>query len=499
MNSKIFFALLLFCALLATVIFMKRGNDEMIPLGQQVELYSLIPEGTDTATVTRLEIFAGVHPRKRTTMTRKDEQWRMLSHFNALVRPERPNRILEAAAEFRGEFRAEATEKQLADYDLNNERAFHVRGLIEGNQEPVFHLLAGKSPKPGNVFMRVAGSNTVYLVNHDIRKGAYLNTSDFDEVPTADPWLDKRVTDMPKATFTKIELTMADKALVLEKRVDSSEDNESTEALWVATEGGYGDTVNSDTVQAFTDTLSSLYAISIVDPNKNDIWGLDDPQYHLIAQRDTGETIELRVAHPSLFGPAYLQRLDNENESLYAINSTKFFTLFMKGADLFTLPGIEEDEKDILHIVYTTPEESIELKREGEEWKVVKPDSEELPIQKKIQRIVRTLASWKPADYADPSIETGLDAPQYTLTVSTESGKHTILLGNESLHVGGRYAQLDDTDNRLVMSTKDIRAIFLSTEALYTEKDSQGQSKKTINFEIPGLGNLGARAKGHDH
>ena len=486
MNSKAFFVLVLFCALLAAVIFMKRSTIESIPLEEQVELYSLVPSDTDVTSVTRLEFFAGAHPLNRTIMTRKGEEWRMLSHFNALVRPERPSRILEAAVEFQGEFRAEATQEQLADYDLSNDRAFHVRGLVEENRDIVFHLLAGKSINSGNVFMRVAGSNTVYLVNHNIRQGAFLSTNSFDEVPIADPWLDKRVMNVAEADFRKVVITMSDKTLVLEKGAETGESDGASGVPWVATQGGYSEAVKPDAMQDFSDTLSSLNAISIVSPEKIDIWGLDDPLYHLIAHRATGETIELRVSHPTRFGPAYLQRLDNGNKSLYAITPTDFFALFMPGEALFALPGIEEDKQAITHITYTTPEESIELKRVGEEWTLVKSDSEELPIQKKVRGIVRRLASWRPADYTQASTETGLNAPHYTLKVGTESGEHRIILGNESLHIGGRYAQLDDSDTRLVMSAQDIEGIFLSKEALYTEEAPQGTVEKTIDFELPG-------------
>ena len=496
MNSKFIFVLILICALLITVVFLKRGGDTVVSLDQQVEFASLIPMDIDTSQVTQLEFFAGVHPLQRTVMTRKDDEWRMLSFYNALVDPARPTRMLRAVTEFQGEFRAEVSDEQLADYDLSNERAFHIRGFVEGKDQPLFHLLAGKSPKKGDLFMRAAGSNSVYVVNRNIRYGAYLKTDEYDEIPGYDQWLDKRIVYEPGAVYTKLEFTMTDKVLVLEKQSSSPQEGEGAEAIWVVSEGERVEALNPEAMSILEHMLSQLTAVAVVNPEKKEIWGLDAPEYHLIAHRENGKAIELSIAQPNITSPVYLQRMDNDNESYYALLREYFYTVFIPGGELFTLPGLQVDAEAITRIAYTSPDESVELEHDGEVWSVVNSSSDTPPNQRKMRKIARTLASWQAADYADASTDTGFSTSQYGVTFSTESGEHRITLGNESLHIQGRYAQLDGAEDVLVMDKKSFKAIFLSQEDLHAEDPDPDEAvTKELQFKVPTTG----QSTGHSH
>ena len=289
MKAKVLLPLIGLCVALGIIVMTKRTTEPQISLVEQVELTPLLDASVDTSQVTVLEIFAGVSPHQRLSMVHENDEWRMTSYHNALVSPQRPLKILEAVKEFKGEFRAEATEEQLADYNLSIDRAFHIRGIIGETGDVSFHLLAGKSPKPGNIFMRRSDSNTIYLVNHNIRQGAFMKTADFDEIPSPYRWLDLNIIAEPNATLTKVELTMPDKKLSFEKRTSESGDTAAPTSEWVITEGGLTLPIKPKALDTLEYTLKSLDAFQVISPDTNELSGLDNlhTRYARIAKTGT--------------------------------------------------------------------------------------------------------------------------------------------------------------------------------------------------------------------
>ena len=230
--------------------------------------------------------------------------------------------------------------------------------------------------------------------------------------------------------------------------------------------------------------LKKLIGFQIISPDKSEIWGLDKPNYHLVAHRENGEPIELVVSHPSLTGPGYLQRLDNHNQQSYAFTVSNFFTLFVRGQELYSLPKIELASTPFTKMAYSTPDESIELNWTEGKWALKGAGEDEKLNQNTVRQMTEALAVWQAGDYAASDTESGLSTPSYLITFTTESGTQSIKLGNESLHIKGRYAQLDDNPLILAMEEKDIQRIFLSKEDLLKE---HSDAPATMNLTMPNL------------
>lgn len=389
MKSKAILPLVAVFAVLAVVVLLKRGQDTPVSLVEQAELVPLIPQDTDISEINRLEIYAGVKPGERVVLTYDDEQWRVASLFNASAIEGRAQRMLDAVAGIQGEFRANVSGDALADYDLTDERAFHVLGFT-GDRQEVFHVLTGKSPKYGDMFMRASGSEEVYIVNKNIRRDAFLYSLDYDDPPQSLPWLDKQIVGIQGDDFVKMELTMPDKTLVAEKREIEKEELESldseeadtsieiteSEKEWVVTQGGFKGEVHQTPFRDLERYLANLTAFTVVNPEKEAIWGIDNPNYHLTMQRENGESIELEISHPSLNGPAYVRRLDNGNETIYSIEVSKFQALFAAGGAYYDLPGLLLEEDEITTMQYTSPEGTVKIARDGSRWKVTSPVSD---------------------------------------------------------------------------------------------------------------------------
>ncbi|MFP6595988.1 MAG: DUF4340 domain-containing protein, partial [Candidatus Hydrogenedentota bacterium] len=431
-------------------------------------------------TVDRLEIYAGVKSRERVVLTLVDEQWKVASLFDARAVKGRAQQMLDAVASLQGEFRAKVTDDALADYDLTDERAFHTIGFT-GDRQEVFHVLTGKSPKYGDMFMRASGSDNVYIVNKNIRRDAFLYSLDYDDPPKSLPWLDKQIVGIKGDDFTKMELTMTDKIMVAEKRdipkeeaesFDSEEPDTSIEITeaekeWVVTQGGFKGDLHQTPFRDLERYVSNLTAMTAISPEKETIWGTDNPNYHLTMHRENGELIDLEISHPSLNGPAYVKRIDNDDETLYSIELSKFEALFAAGGAYYDLPGLLLEEDSMTTMEYTSPDGTVKIAKEGDHWNVASPVSDLLVDQTHLTRMERVLSSWQAADYADAATDGGFSDSQHSVSFIAGGQTHRITLGSESRHIMGRYAQLDNSADALVMSFDDFNKIFLPVSKMF--------------------------------
>lgn len=480
MKPKAIISLVIVFAVLAVIIVVKRSQDTQVSIVEQAELTPLIPEDADISTVDRLEIYAGVKSGERVVLTLVDEQWKVASLFDARAVKGRAQQMLDAVASLQGEFRAKVTDDALADYDLTDERAFHTIGFT-GDRQEVFHVLTGKSPNYGDMFMRASGSDNVYIVNKNIRRDAFLYSLDYDDPPKSLPWLDKQIVGIKGDDFTKMELTMTDKIMVAEKRDIPKEESESSdseepdtsieiteaEKEWVVTQGGFKGDLHQTPFRDLERYVSNLTAMTAISPEKETIWGTDNPNYHLTMHRENGELIDLEISHPSLNGPAYVKRIDNNDETLYSIELSKFEALFAAGGAYYDLPGLLLEEDSMTTMGYTSPDGTVTIVKDGDHWKVVSPTSD-LPVDHTaLATMERVISSWQAADYADAATDGGFADSQHSVSFATADKTHRITLGAESEHIMGRYAQLEDAADTLVMSHADFKNIFLSSKELF--------------------------------
>lgn len=468
MKPKAILSLVAIFALLAALVLMKRSGEHQETLIEQAELAPLVPEGLDFSTINRLEIFAGAKNGERVVLTRDGEGWRINSLHGAKAVSGRPQQVLDAVEGLQGEFRATVTEDALAEYDLNDERAFHVIGFT-GERDEAFHVLTGKSPKYGDMFMRASGSDSVYIVNKNIRRDAFLYSLDYDDPPKSDPWLDKRIVAIAGDDFTKVDLTMADKKIVAEKRDVASTTAESVtpEKEWVVIEGGYPGTVHQTPFRDLERYVANLTAFTVVAPEKKAIWGLDKPNNHIVMHRENGEKIELEVSHPSRVGPAYVRRTDNYDSTLYSIELKIFHALFADGGAYYDLPGFLLEEDALKTIEYVTEAGEYKFLRGILGWEMVSP-STDLPLNRAIlAQMERTVSSWQATDYADAETDAGFAKSNQNITFTTDDGTHKILLGNPALHIDGFYALIDGSNDVLAMHKRDYKKLFVSGVNLF--------------------------------
>lgn len=473
MKAKALIPLIAVCVILGALVMMKRSGEETTTIIEQAEFASLVPENLNIDEVNRFEVYAGAKNGQRVVVQRDGEDWRIGSHFDAKAVDGRPEQLLNAVADIQGEFRATVTDEQLADYNLSDERAYHFIGFDGEERNELFHVLVGKSPKYGDMFMRTSGSNDVFVVNHNLRRDAFNYSLDWDDPPLSAPWADKTIVSLKGDDYTKIEITMPDKKLVAELREkpvveEASSDEDATPATppvpekeWVVTEGGRTGTVHQTPFRDLTRYISNLASIAVVSPQKMGIWDLEEPRYFVTAHRENGEKVSLTVGRPNIGDPAYVLRTDNENPTVYSISDVNFNALFAAGGSFYDLPGLLLEENSIQEIEYQSAGEQVKLAKENGKWTVLSPVADLAPNASALDELERSLSAWQAADYADDIQGIDWAASGETITFGNDSETHTLALGEAAKHVEGRYAKLDAKSDRLVMNQGDVDKIFL--------------------------------------
>lgn len=490
MKPKTLVPLVVILAILAVLVAVLKSNDQPPSITEEVKLTPLLPEGLSTDDIAKIEVYAGGAADDKLVLAKNEskERWEVATHFDAPAKQSNIDTLLEDLLALKGEFRATAqTESDLEAYDLSDQAAFHVFGYGKDSDEPLFHLLAGKSPGYGTVFMRAADSNEIQVTDVDLRRQAGIYGDDRAEAPKANTWLDKQILKLEKDSIRRIALTLPDKEVVFEYRekpVEPTPEKEGQEEgegeaiiappppveyEWVVASGGVGSALKETGLTSLINKLANLSGTDIVDPAKKDEWRLETPDYvcRLGVEGDE-EDIVIEGGHPEPSGDAYLRLASGQDDIVYKINRYGFEQLFPKGKAFFDLPGLSLDVKDIQGIEFTTPEGKVVLAKKDDEWTITEPKSDLPVVKSKLTSIASTLATWKSEDYADSVEGTGLEAPERSVTLHTAGDEsHTIQVGRQSAHFDGYYARLDDNPRILAMTKSNMERIFVERKDLF--------------------------------
>lgn len=491
MKPKALLPLVLIFIILAVLVFAKKSKYTTTTLTEQVQLKALVPDELDTSTIDKLELYAGPKPDEKIILSRSgDDTWTLESHYNAPVTTSKINGFLDSVKTMKGEFRASSKNDQLGDYNLTNELGFHTIGYASDGSNQVFHVLVGKAPGFGEVFMRADGSNDVYLVDVDLRREAAIYSPEPDDPPKLETWLDKNILALDGETIEGLEIVFPDKTLIAEKHIievpkeEAPAETESmeetgqtdpvepeTETIWKLTQGGINE---EDPLQApfnnLITRLGSLTASSVADPAKAGGLGMDPPNYSLTIKQSDTDDIVIRGGRPDTRGPAYIRLEDGDSSYFYQINKMAFEELFAQGTDFFEMPGLHLDDRALTKIEYQWPDGQVSLSKSDGVWMVNEPKVD-LPVDTDaLDDLERNISAWQAVDYADKGDDTGLEAPSHSITFATESESHTIALGLDATHTDGRYAQLDDLDHILVMPKQEIDSIFDGAKSIYVTR-----------------------------
>ncbi|HPJ99498.1 MAG TPA: DUF4340 domain-containing protein [Candidatus Hydrogenedentes bacterium] len=470
-------------AILAALVVLKQIQNRPVAIEErlQAKVTPLVPETVTKGAVTRLDLYSGAKPDEKVTIERDAADpnvWRVASHFNAPAQKGKIDTFLDKLADLRGEYRAGGvTGDDLKDFGLADDSAFHVLAYTGDPEAAAVHILNGKAPKSGQVFVRTADGNTVYVADVNFRNEAMIWSGEADAAPEPGPWENKDIVKIDPEQITRVAVTMPDKQLVFEKREKPVEKKEGGDAApeaaeppapvyeWALASGGVaGQTFKQAGLDALVRAFNPLSATEIVDPEKLEEWNLASPGFKCVLTLKDNKEVVLEGGLPESSADGYLRVVGTPEPVVYKLSSYNFGKVFPKGSDFFDLQTLALDKETLTRIEMDLPGIRAVLAKEGAGWTVIEPAAELEADTTTISTLSGALAAWKASDYTDSA---ALGEPVRKITFTTSDGaSHVLEIGGPSRSIDGSYARLDG--GPVVAMTKgDVGKILVEPRNLY--------------------------------
>ncbi len=484
MSPKKLIPFLVVLLLLAGLVMWRKSSEKQPgTIATQVKLETMAQETLQAGDVAKLELYSGAAPDEKVVLEKADGVWRIASHHNAPVNQEVLDKYIGSILALKGEFRASAdTDEKLADFELKEDQAFHVRAFKAGQEQPAVDVLVGKAPDFRTVFVRKAGDSRVHVEGVNLKREAGIFDSGESAAPKASKWLKTDILSVPQDKITRLALSYPDKDLVFarhekpkpeeEPKPEAEEGAETPPAPpaapeyeWKLEKGGFGEKFSETELQALLGRFDGLTVTDVVDPEKKADWGFDPPLYKAVLSVDGQEDVVLLGGRPTPGGNTYVSLESGAEHLIYEMSEFTFEQLFAKGSPLFTLPGMGLTKTDATRVEVARPAGRVVVQPEGEAWKVLEPALDLEQQQFAVDNIVNTAVGLKPVDYADASADAG--AFDTTITIETAAGPRKVLLGGDAKSVDGVYAKIDDSPAVLVISRTDAAKLLVSVRDLF--------------------------------
>ena len=531
MKPKSLIPLVIVLAILAGLVVLKKQQTPHSTIVEQAGLIKLLPEGLSKSEVAKLELYAGAFADQKVVLAfdATANKWRVTSHFNAPVKQEVIDKYLDAALNMEGEPREKnVSDADLEQYELTEAKAFHVIGYKKDAKDPLFHMLVGKAPDRGSVFIRKADGKDVFVESKDLREEAGIREAsppmmmpgmpeppkdNTPKKPEPGIWLNKEVAKIEVDKATKLALTTPDKALTFERRekpkvpeaakpaegdkpadankteadkAKPAETNKAPEFEWVATSGADGLTMKPNSVTALLGKLAPIVADDIVDPAKKAEYGLETPAFTCVVTFDGLPEFRLEAGRPNATGDGYLRVAGAKEEVIYSLKKATFDQLFAHGGDLFELPGLGCDAKTLTSVELTQPGGKYVLTKEAaapeapkpeegraprapsqDKWKLLDPVPGMKVQEYALNNVASALASWKPVDFAGASAAQG--EPTHTATLLAGPQTYTLKVFGDAKTTDGVYVRVGENPAVFVMSRSDVNRIFIAAKDVYDQ------------------------------
>jgi len=234
---------------------------------------------------------------------------------------------------------------------------------------------------------------------------------------------------------------------------------------WVLASGGAGLKLKEKSIDTLRQRFANLNATDIVDAAKKADWGLETPAYKCTISIEGQPDIIIEGGRPNPTGDGYVRIAGAKEEIVYQVNKYTFEQIFPKGSDIFDMPSVAVDRKNIDSIQITQPEGQIVLSKADDKWNVTVPAADLKPQNNTVDGIVAALSLWKATDYADA--DPGLGDPKKVAAFKVGGQTRTLKVYGDSKGFDGVYARLDDNPTTLAMSRTDVNKIFPTPNDLY--------------------------------
>lgn len=444
-------------------------------LAEEVGLERLMPQTLPTDSISGFALYHGTKPQEIVRLRKRDGAWVVTSHFDTPGNSTKIQQLLTQLSTLQGELRADST-ALLGDFQLTDEQALHLKIYTDASDKPALYLLAGKG-SGSNGFMRRAGEGRVYNVNLHLQSTAGLASGTTDQAPSAKPWLDLRIQNIPKEQVTAVELHSPARGLRFTTQPPAGAggtDVVSTPPApaWQLVSPDFTYSVKSDAVEGLVTTLRTLQGDDVVDPARAAEYGLDTPPYRAIltvqpsGQEARQVTVRLGNEIPEKSGSRYARLGDTG--PVYMVPQWIVQRLFPTLGTLLDLRILEVPQEEVARLTLQEDDEPWSLERQAlaasplrlptapaATWQFIGV-SDATVDETAVTALLGAIAQLSADDLlTNPSLQTGLDRPRLQMTLTRQDGRTERLLLGQAVgqDSGGYYASRGDATEIFIVST----------------------------------------------
>jgi hypothetical protein len=487
MNAKRLLPLLaLFILVVIAGILLKRPPAPP-QLADETGFERLVPQNVRVESIRGIDLALGEQAEHVVRLRRQDTAWVATSYYNAPVQTEKITAFLTTVSTLEGELRADQSEL-LADFQLDEAHALHLRLYTDNLDTPAVHLLAGKGSGRQS-FMRRANATRVYSVNLNVRSEAGLAGTQTEQQLTAKPWVNLHIQEVPKEQITAVALHTPERALHFVRQAappatmpaptqETPPSATPANTGWELTTPQLPYAVKQGGLDSLVSALGTLRADDIADPANLATYGLEQPSYRAIltvqgAAGSEPRDVPLLVgeAVPEQAGKRY-SRLGSEGP-IYILPAWAFRRLFPLAKEVLELPRLDLQPADVQRVTWRQAEGTGTL----EPHATAAPAGDTAPLkttwhlvefpetsvdETAVQALFTALTQLSVEDWLDhPAQPSGLDQPQIECQITLRDNRTLSLdLGHSrGSSDAGYYARLLDNPGVFVVPTTAYTAL----------------------------------------
>ncbi len=479
MSGKRLLPLAAVLVVLVIVALMVKRQAAPTRLVDEVGWERLTPDSLRAAAISGVDLYQGSQPAQVLSLRRQGDSWQVPSYFNAPVRPERIEVLLEQVRDLEGELRADRAEL-LGEFGLEEDQALHLRVYADNETEPALHLLAGKGGRRSG-FVRLLDDSRVYNVDLNLHSVAGLWGENLGNVPEAQTWLQLRMNDIPSEEVASLELA-SPRGHFRFSRAEAEAEAE-TRRPWRVEVPDVDYEVSQQRLDRLAVTLGTLRADDVVDGSNMAEYGLADSVYRATLTVQSGDEaarrVGLRFGHeipgPDMDGARYASL--EGSETVYAVPGWSFRQLFPKGRALLKLPGLRLKKDDMRQIALFSAGNTVRLSRavagpdaaaEGEAgtspaaWETDEPSLGFAVKQDGVEALAEFLARFVPDGLAPANgaaVPAADSVPRVEITMQ-DASRHLIHLAAEPAVPAGQVVYVSGQDLPFVIEDATRAALF---------------------------------------
>ncbi len=471
----------------------------------------ILPTDMRAADIHKIEIYPAGGPdakKDAIVLARTKEGWGVPSRFNSKGNEVNINNLLDDIKKLEGEVRTK--KKSLhEDFAITDKKAAHI-ALYKQNGKLYRELLLGKKGERWDEgFVRLAGSNEVYLADKNLL--GTLGIYSEDGKPDAKKWLDLKIVDEKSEKIAKVALDMPGKEVLLEKREKAKKKEEEQpkeekpaepvkkkeekkEYEWVLVKPEVEFELKESTVKSLVKSASELKAEDVADPAKMDEYGFDSPTYSATLTLDDKSTKTLLVGKKTEKDNKRYAKLKDGN-TVYIVPQYTVTGVFKKMRELVDLKVWDLKKDDVTSVDLHRPEYEILLERrakegsEGKEpkdyeWVLAKPQTRFKLKDFRITSILSRVTKPTPQDlFTTGALEDyGLGEPEFKATAKMKDGStHALNFGKQVEETTeDRYVQFEGKDHVYSFTKYNFQDLFPTLPKLLTIEIMKGLQKDEI-------------------